>query len=145
MKNLLKDQKGFTLGELIVVFLIVLAITAVMMPLIQFSHDQMERISCANNVQEVGRALFIYASEHEGQFPPTLKTLYEEEYIADPKLMDCPGSKNEGTIDEPEYVYVPGASAKDAAMLAIFGDKEGNHPGGGINVLYSNGDIVWQD
>ena len=145
MRNILRNEKGFTLGELLVVFLVVLIVTAVMMPLIQFSHGEMEKTECANNLQEIGLALFIYAEEHGGKFPPSVSTLFEEEYIADRRLIDCPATKEIGSKEDPEYIYVPGLSAKDPGTRELLADKDTNHAGGWRNVLYTNGAVLWEE
>jgi len=138
------STKGFTIGELLIVFAVVLVIAALMFPLVRYNYQKMERIACANNLREVGLALYIYAKDHNGRFPPTLKVLYDQQYLADKKLMDCPAGKAIGTPEDPDYLYTAGLSVDDPSLYGIMEDKPGNHPVGGRNVLYVSSEVVWK-
>ena len=139
------DAKGFTLSELLVVFVIVILIGALMLPLIRYSQIRMERIRCANNLREIGLAMYIYAREHDGSFPPGLSTLYEEKYLADGTLMDCPGTSRTGTPEGPEYIYTAGLSVRSPSLAFLARDSSGNHGEKGGNVLYVNGAVEWRE
>lgn len=139
------DSKGFTVGELLLVFVIVLAIGALLAPLIRFNQIRMDKIICANNLREAGLALYIYAREHDGKFPQDMQTLYDQQYLADEKLMDCPGSKTIGTPADPDYVYTPELSVRSNSMDALLRDKDTNHHSGSRNVLYVNGLVAWEE
>ena len=139
-----KKNKGFTIGELLIVFVVVLILVALMFPLIRYNYQKMERIICANNLKEVSLALYIYAKDHNGRFPPTLKILYDQEYLADKELMDCPATKRIGTPEDPDYLYTAGLSVDDPSLYVLMEDKPGNHPDGGRNVLYVNSEVVWK-
>ena len=140
------ENKGFTIGELVMVFAIVIIIGAAMWPLVRKSHRDMEKVVCANNLRELGLAMYIYAREHEGQFPPEIKTLYDEQYLADPRFTDCPASKTVGTPDNPDYIYTSGLSVRDRSLKSLVRDKAKNHyPEEGENVLYLNGTVEWED
>jgi len=136
-------EKGFTLSELLLVFVIVLVCGALLLPLIRYSQVRMDRIACANNLREVGLALYIYAREHDSRFPDTLKELYGSQYLADAGLMDCPATRAVGTPEDPDYIYTPGLTVRDASMVALVRDEPGNHGGKGGNVLYVNGEVAW--
>lgn len=136
-------QKGFTIGELLIVIAIVLLISVPMVPFIKQSRAKLDKVICANNLRETGLALYIYAREHNGQFPPAIKTLYDEKYISDAKLLDCPAANTAGTLENPEYVYTPGLTIKSPSLEPLLQDKTKNHPQGGKNVLYVNGNVVW--
>ncbi len=136
--------KGFTLGELILVFAFVAVLAAVLLPFIRHTLTKTDRVICSSNMREIGRSLYIYAREHEGRFPPTLKTLYDEEYLSDIRLLDCPANKNEGTLEYADYIYTGGLSIKDSSDRELLKDRGRNHSDGGKNILYLNGDIYWE-
>ncbi|NQT33186.1 MAG: type II secretion system protein [Candidatus Omnitrophica bacterium] len=144
MKRGRLNEKGFTLSEILLVFAIALLIGLSMLPFIQNTRKKLVRTQCANNLSQIGLGLYIYAREHDGKFPPTLKTLYDEQYLADMTLLDCPASKNIGTFDSPDYLYAAGLSVKDPSLYPLVEDKEGNHSGRGGNVMYINGTVTWQ-
>ncbi len=140
-----RGNKGFTISELLFVLLIALIVAGLMMPLIRHSRIRNERILCANNLREIGLGLYIYAKEHEGAFPPALKALYDEQYLADERVMDCPATRSTGTPASPDYMYVPGLTVKDPSLLALAGDNTDSHGHNGRNVLYVNGAVGWKE
>ncbi|MFC1480018.1 prepilin-type N-terminal cleavage/methylation domain-containing protein [Candidatus Omnitrophota bacterium] len=145
MKKRGMGQKGFTISELLVVFVIVVIVAALMTPFIRYTSKRTEKIVCANNLQKIGLAVYIYAREHNGKFPAELETLYNEQYLADQQLLDCPASKDIGSPGSPDYIYTGGLSIKDPSLLPLMRDKAGNHPQGGGNILYVNGAVVWKE
>ncbi len=138
-------SKGFTISELVLVLVIALVVGGLMLPFIRYNARRMDKTACANNLRQVGLALYIYAKEHEGRFPPTLKALYDERYLADRRLMDCPASRDTGTPESPDYIYTAGLSVRDPSLTALVRDKARNHPRGGKNILYVNGAVVWEE
>ncbi len=145
MKKRIPGNGGFTIGELIVVFLIVSLTIFLAFPFIGRIHARWEKGACAGNMREIGMALYVYARENRGKFPPSLKTLYDEQYLADARFMDCPGTKHAGTPEDPDYIYTAGLSVKDPSREVLVRDKGENHTGGGENLLYVNGDVLWKE
>lgn len=139
------NKKAFTLGELLVVFAVVTIVTVLMIPFIKHNYYFRERTVCANNMREIGLALYIYAIEHEGKFPPRLKDLYDEQYIADEELMDCPASEEQGTPESPDYIYKAGLTVESNSVDVLLADKSKNHVHGGKNVMYVNGTVLWDE
>ena len=139
------NKKGFTISELLMVFVIATIIAVIILPLINKSRRKMQRVQCAHNLQELSRAMFIYAKEHSGEFPPDIKTLYDEKYVSDQGLLDCPANKKQGTLEKPEYIYAQGLSVKRYSREPLVQDKKTNHFGLEKNMLYVNGDIVWAE
>jgi len=137
------NKKGFTISELLLVFAIVLVLGVLMLPFIKYSQTKMERTFCANNLRQVGLALYIYAREHAGKFPENIQALYDEQYLSDKHLMDCPASQETGTVESPDYIYAGGLSVRDLSSKHLLEDKKGNHDGG-ENILYVNADIKWK-
>jgi hypothetical protein len=126
------------------VFAIVIIMIVVSLPILKHVTDRRDKVICANNLRELGLALYIYAKEHEGKFPATIKTLYEERYLSDEGLVDCPSTKAKGTLDAPDYIYAAGLSIKDPSREKLIWDKAANHAGEGRNVLYLNGLVAWE-
>jgi len=138
-----KNNKGFTLGELVLVFGILMAVGAALAPLVRYNQIRLSRINCSNNLREIGLAMYIYARENGGNFPQSLSTLYEEQYLADRGIMDCPASKRVGTPEQPDYEYKPGLSVRSPSQDVLVGDDGGNHSGAGRNVLLVDGEVLW--
>ena len=138
------NNKGFTLGELLVVFAIVAAMVFLIFPVINYVNARTDKVMCTNNIRAIGLALYIYARENDGKFPESIKTLYDEKYLADRRFTDCPATKNIGTPENPDYIYTAGLNIKSPSSKILVKDKEENHSSGKKNVLYVNGATKWE-
>jgi prepilin-type N-terminal cleavage/methylation domain-containing protein/prepilin-type processing-associated H-X9-DG protein len=67
--------KGLTLIEVLVVIVIIAALTAMAVPLLQKSKDQGKDLLCFNNLRQLGIALSIYSHENE---------MYPQGFCGDP-------------------------------------------------------------
>ena len=138
-------NKGFTLVELMFVFMAVAFVFVLMVPIIRTVHDYKTRSMCADNVRQIGRAMYIYAQEHDGKFPPDMETLYSEKYLTNEDFLDCPANQDKGNLKKPDFFYTGGLSVNSPSLAPLVRDKEGNHPTRGKNVLYVNGNVGWEE
>jgi competence protein ComGC len=138
------NNSGFTVKELMFVLIIVSITVYILSPTIAKIAREKDRVECANNIRELGRALYIYAAEHDGQFPESIKELYEEEYISDERYTDCPSTRAIGSPENLEYDYLSGVTVKDPSLAPLLKDKNTNHPRG-RNILQINGILLWDD
>ncbi|HYG78024.1 MAG TPA: hypothetical protein VEK08_23665 [Planctomycetota bacterium] len=99
-------SRGVTLLEIIVILLMVIIAAGILLPMLSRPRTRSIRTSCASNLNQIAKAMFMYADvPANGIFPtdatgsdpfaarpmPSLNLLYRG-YIADPKVFSCPSN-----------------------------------------------------
>ncbi len=60
---------GFTLLELLVVIAIISILASMLMPALSRARESARRVSCVNNLRQIGLSFQMYADESQGRFP----------------------------------------------------------------------------
>jgi len=61
--------RAFTLIELLVVISIIAVLMAILMPALNRARNQARRVTCANNLKQIGISLHMYGNEYDGKLP----------------------------------------------------------------------------
>jgi prepilin-type processing-associated H-X9-DG protein/prepilin-type N-terminal cleavage/methylation domain-containing protein len=72
--------RGFTVVELLVVILIIALLIAILLPALARAREASRTIACANNLRNIGQAVFLYADRSGGAMPSVYSNTFA--YIA---------------------------------------------------------------
>ena len=169
----LRKPSGLTLIEIMVIIAIIAVLAGLILPVLPRTRGDSRRTSCASNLNQIGKAMFMYADvPANGAFPnindpgpggalAAWGLLYNK-YVADPRVFSCPTMPTPAkdlqawTPGQPApssctYAYDPSHGPNDA-VAAIAADKQGavknsdNHGrNAGQNVLIGAGTVEFRD
>jgi len=99
-------------------------------------------LQCQENLRRIGRALQLYAEQHEGRYPGALSDLWPG-YIQDASVLVCPGAAKRGV---PQQSYAFPAAGRQNVPPHEFVVHDGSiwsHGGRGGFVLRADGKLGW--
>jgi prepilin-type N-terminal cleavage/methylation domain-containing protein/prepilin-type processing-associated H-X9-DG protein len=77
-----REQRGFTLVELLVVITIIAMLMALLIPVVGRARESARRTTCMNNQTEIGKAMMLYATTQN--FMPPYLTMQTDNTVATP-------------------------------------------------------------
>ena len=143
-----QTKKAFTLIELLVVIAIIAILAAMLLPALSAAKKKAQKISCVNNLKQVGLAFRMWANDNGGKNPPqvlysaggSMNTNGGNQYtflcmsneLSTPKIIFCPSdsisghsinSTNFGVLSSWNVSYFVGSNAVETdPQMLLTGD-----------------------
>jgi prepilin-type N-terminal cleavage/methylation domain-containing protein len=128
MRNHNRRHRGFTLVELLVVVGIIAVLVALLLPAIAKARESSRRTQCMSNLRQLGSAMMLYTSEHNGRLPNSnpvntvgdyaatneVLVALNDSYIKAPPTFHCPSDKD----DVPQKIVTADYTLPDSARVS---------------------------
>jgi len=145
----MRDARGFTLIELLVVIVIIAILAAIVLPILRARKQAALRTSCASNLNQIAKAMYMYSDvQGGGPFPntatgndpfavtgstlPSLNLLYKG-YLQDPRVFSCPTKPIPPAKIKAIEPYVSGTAWPSQKWMVPAQCSYGYDPGHGPN------------
>ncbi|MCZ7647152.1 MAG: prepilin-type N-terminal cleavage/methylation domain-containing protein [Planctomycetota bacterium] len=95
----IRSRPGFTLTELLVVIAVIGLLMGLLLPVLSQSRRHARITQCVSQMRQMFDGIELYDQSHDNyrqNFPPHLTTMYQEGYIKDGRVFQCPLDANAG-------------------------------------------------
>jgi prepilin-type processing-associated H-X9-DG protein len=131
---------------------------SILLPSLNRARETANRVKCASNMRQIGQAILLYSNDNRGKYPDDAGTLIKTEDITI-DVFTCPSGDVEppadvlnGPVDikvawvngSSPYTYVgKGLNNAAGADVLVLYERETDHDGDGMNMLFGDGHVEW--
>jgi prepilin-type processing-associated H-X9-DG protein len=168
-----QSRRAFTLVEVLVVVIVLFVLAAMILPMLPDRHHKSPRISCVNNLKQVGLAYRLWEGDNGDKFPMNLSVtnggtmelangknawinfLVMSNQLITPKMLHCPSDTDKfaatsfsANFDNRNISYFVGLDASENDPQAILSGDDNFEINGapvksGLLELSTNTPIAW--
>ncbi len=113
---------------------------SILLPSLSRAREMAKQTICTSNLRAIGMAMHIYAQDHDGKYPPDLKTLIDKKILT-PKQLWCPGRDGEPGDPDACYVYIAWQHSDGDSRNVVVYEQRGNHGDEGAAVLFMDAHV----
>lgn len=105
-------KNHFTLSELLTVIMLIMLLTALLLPAAMRARGKAAQVDCLSNLRQLGLAFLMYSHDYRGRLPPYITgggiyqhpgtnwARYTWPYYQNLMLLDCAASPQSGPVDD---------------------------------------------
>ena len=101
--HLRRTRRGVTLVEITVVAVVILALAAILFPVVDSAMEKAHQGDCLSHQKQLAASLLLYAQDNGGVFPLPSQWVAASGFAANSEVFDCPSTYKHGTGTDPDY------------------------------------------